>query len=340
MTIMLVGETWGVEEEKEGKPFVGTSGFILNGMLKIVGINRSDCYITNVFNLRPKPSNDVTNLCGSKAEAIPGLPALIRGKYVRKEFAGELDRLFDEIKREQPNVIVAFGATAAWALLQSSGIRAIRGSVAGTPSNVSQHLGRTFKVLPTYHPAAVAREWTLRPIVINDLDKAKRESESPEVNRPSRSVWIEPTLADLQLFEDQYVKNASHLSIDIETKGDQITCIGFAPDPSVAIVIPFYAVGYPGSNYWPDLQSELIAWNFVRRWCQKPSIFQNGLYDIHFLWRRYGIAVPNAVDDCMLMHHAFQPELEKGLGFLASIYTDEASWKFMRKSSTAKKGDD
>jgi len=81
----------------------------------------------------------------------------------------------------------------------------------------------------------------------------------------------------------------------------------------------------------------LTAWNYVRRWCQKPSVFQNGLYDIHFLWRRYGISVPNAIDDTMLMHHAFQPEMEKGLGFLASIYTDEQSWKFMRKTDTIKK---
>lgn len=336
---MILGEAWGVEEEKEGRPFVGTSGFILNGMLSIAGINRKECYLTNVFNLRPRPSNDVANLCGSRSEAIPGLPALIRGKYVRAEYAKELDRLYDEIRRESPNVIIALGTTAAWALLRTSGIRAIRGSVAPTHPMVSTVLGRTFKVLPTYHPAAVAREWTLRPIVINDLDKARKESTDAIVRRPERSIWIKPTLDDLREFERQHILPASILSIDIETKGDQITCIGFAPNPDVAVVIPFYSAGERDGNYWRTQEEEIAAWDYVRRWCQKPSVFQNGLYDIHFLWRRYGIPVPNAVEDTMLMHHAYQLEMEKGLGFLASIYTDEASWKFMRKTETIKKGD-
>lgn len=336
---MLLGEAWGEQEEKEGAPFVGTSGFILNGMLSTVGINRRETYLTNVFNLRPRPSNDVANLCASKAEGIPGLPALIKGKYVKREYEKELNRLYDEIRRENPNVIVALGATAVWALLRTSGIRAIRGSAAPTHPAVSQILGRPFKVLPTYHPAAVAREWTLRPIVIADLDKAKRESSDATVRRPERSVWIKPNLIDLIEFERLHIVPSHILSIDIETKGDQITCIGFAPSPDIAIVIPFYSAGQRDGNYWRSLEDELAAWNFVRRWCKRPAVFQNGLYDIHFLWRRYGIPVPNAQEDTMLMHHAHQLEMEKGLGFLASIYTDEASWKFMRKTDTIKKED-
>ena len=56
---MLIGEAWGEKEEELHVPFVGASGWILDGMLSQVGLNRRDCYITNVFNLRPKPSNDV-----------------------------------------------------------------------------------------------------------------------------------------------------------------------------------------------------------------------------------------------------------------------------------------
>ena len=44
-------------------------------------------------------------------------------------------------------------------------------------------------------------------------------------------------------------------------------------------------------------------------------------------------------DDTMLMHHAMQPEMEKGLAFLGSVYTDEASWKFRRKNQTIKQED-
>ena len=62
----------------------------------------------------------------------------------------------------------------------------------------------------------------------------------------------------------------------------------------------------------------------------KVSFGQNFSYDVQYLWR-LGIPVPNWGDDTMIIHHAMQPEMEKGLGFLASIYTDELAWKFMHK---------
>jgi DNA polymerase len=328
--IMLVGEAWGEQEEQQHQPFVGTSGWILDGMLSQIGLTRRDCALTNCFNLRPKPSNDIKNLCGSKADGIPGLPALVKGKFVLAKYKPELDRLYREINEVQPNIIVALGATAAWALLRSTGIKAIRGSV--TFTHPALPIDRTYKVIPTYHPAAVARQWTERPVVIADLDKAKRESESPDYTRPERLLWIYPTLEDLEEYERLYIRDAVQLSVDIETWGNQITCIGFAPSPNSGIVIPFVCESREGKNYWPTIEEELAAWNYVRRWlAMKPSLFQNGMYDIQFLWRSYHIPVPLAAEDTMLLHHAFQPEMEKGLGFLASIYTDEMSWKFMRK---------
>lgn len=328
--IMLVGEAWGEQEEEQHRPFVGTSGWILDSMLSQVGLTRHDCYITNVFNLRPKPSNDVKNLCGTRAEGIPGLPVLQKGKYVLAKYKPELDRLYDEIRRINPNVVVALGATAAWALLRSTGIKAIRGSIA--LSHPDLPLERQYKILPTYHPAAVGREWSNRPIVIADLEKAKRESETAWFRRPPRDIWLYPTLQDLALYDRTFIAPAEVLAGDIETWQDQITCISFAPSESSAIVIPFISELRSGKNYWETIDQELEAWNFVRRWCaEKSTIWQNGMYDIQFLWRSYRIPVCKADEDTMLLHHAWQPEMEKGLGFLASIYTDEASWKFMRK---------
>lgn len=328
--VVILGEAWGADEERERKPFVGASGRLLNALLSQVGINRKECFTTNVFNLRPQ-RNDIKTLCGPKAEGIPGLPPLA-GKYLRPEYAGELERVKQELAREQPNVIIALGASAAWFTLGASGIKKVRGAAAPSPYG---------KVLPTYHPAAVLREWTLRPILLADLAKARRESEYPEVRRPERKLWIEPTLGDLAKFEREFILPNPRLSIDIETKGTSITCVGFAPTRDCAIVIPFYDPTKPDGNYWPTKGEEMIAWAFVRKWCGLPKklVFQNGLYDMQFLWRRYGIICPGAEDDTMLLHHSLQPELEKGLGFLGSIYTDEASWKFMRKNETVKRED-
>lgn len=342
--IMLIGESWGEQEEEAQMPFVGKSGWLIKQLLAQVGISFDDCYVTNVFNLRPRPSNDIINLCGPKPEGIKGMPSLVKGKYANAQYTPELVRLYNEINSVDPNIIIALGATAAWALLGTSGIRSIRGSPSGTNdagfAATGVHLRRTFKVLPTYHPAAVLRDWTLRPIVLSDLDKAKRYSHTPTLTRPSREIWLEPTLADIREFEREYVIPAQRLSTDIETIGEQITCIGFAPTEKIGIVIPFWSAAQKDGNYWRSLSEELAVWNIVRRWCKtKRTVFQNGMYDIHRLWRTYGITCDLAEDDTMLLHHALQPEMEKGLGFLGSVYTDEPSWKFMSKSDTQKKED-
>jgi len=325
--IAIVGEAWGEQEAALRTPFVGPSGYLLTQMLTEAGIRRADCFLTNVFNLRPE-RNDVETLCVPKTESTTSLPPLKAGKYLREEYVPELTRLYTELREVQPNLILALGNTAAWALLSNSGISKIRGTVA--PSHV-EGLG---KVLPCYHPSAILREWSLRPVTVLDFMKARREMEFPDVRRPVREVWIEPSLDDIHQFYTERLEPATRLSIDIETSGDQITCIGFAPSPDLAIVIPFLDARKVGNNYWPTIEHEIVAWKYVAKACALPcaKTFQNGMYDITFLWRSVGIPValgPDS-DDTMLLHHCLQPESQKGLGFLGSVYTNEASWKIMR----------
>lgn len=358
--IVLVGEAWGADEEIVGHPFVGSSGAQLLLMLDQTGLlaltpedrinlhsyfrfkdgaytaaiwrAHSEIFVTNTFNVKPQPTNDIKNLCGTKAEGIKGMPYLQSGKYVLAKYEPELRRLEEELNREKPNVVVALGATPAWALLLTSGIKAIRG--AATQSRWG------WKVVPTWHPAAMLRDWSLRPVILADLTKAKREAEYPDVRRPHRDIWIEPTLSDLWDFADQFIKPSSFLSIDIENIGPMIEMIGFSPDPAHALVVPFFDPRQKDGNYWRTASQEKAAWYFCQWACslQKRIVFQNGLYDMNHLWRTQGITVPWASDDTMLLHHAMQPELEKGLGFLGTIYTDEASWKFMReKGKTLKR---
>jgi uracil-DNA glycosylase len=149
--IALVGEAWGEAEERERVPFIGAAGFELNRMLDEAGIRRADCFLTNVFNLRPRPTNDISNLCVPKAQDRSGLPPLSSGKYIAAEFLGELARLHAELRSVQPNIVVAFGGTASWALLHNGAISKIRGGIATSVSPPG------LKVLPTYHPAAVLR---------------------------------------------------------------------------------------------------------------------------------------------------------------------------------------
>ena len=344
--IAIVGEAWGREEEKARAPFVGGSGYELTKMLKEAGIHRADCFLTNVFNLHP-PSNDLSFLCGPKVQAIPGYPKLLRGRdkshnyytgdYVRRNFLPELERLSDELIEADPNIVVALGNTALWALTGKTTISKLRGATV-----LSTHCAAGFKVLPTYHPAAVLRQWNLRPIAVIDFQKSLRESEFGDIRRPIREIWIEPTLEDIYEFHRSFIEGVPLISVDIETSGRSITCLGIAPSRSRAIVIPFYSRKGLGRNYWSTAKLEREVWGYISELLGDPSqgkLFQNGMYDIAFLWRAMGIKVANAMEDTMLLHYSLQPESLKGLGFLGSVYTDEGSWKDMRKFKGTKRDD-
>lgn len=334
--IALIGEAWGESEERERQAFVGPSGYLLNKMLEEAGIRRVDCFLSNVFNLRPL-HNKIEWLCGPKELSLKGYPTLIKGGYVSAKYEKELKRLGDELAEANPNIIIAFGNTAVWALLGKTTISKLRGVV-----QYSTHTIAGFKVLPTYHPAAIMRQWTYRPTVIADLIKAKRESKSPVIERPTRKIWIQPTLEDIYAFDEAQIKPATRLAIDIETFGIYITCIGFAPNPETSLVIPFVIPGRSARAYWPSTDIELKVWRIVRDILQRPipKTFQNGLYDIAFLYRSYGIKTYEAAHDTMLLHHSLQPESLKGLGYLGSIYTDEGAWKQMREHKTTIKRED
>lgn len=360
--VILLGEAWGRHEDFIKRAFVGTSGVELLKMLheaKLIRLTSADynhirawystenpsyvdfiwlahpeLYRTNVFNLHP-PGNELDAICGPKDDAIWGYPALTRGgKYVPSSLAPELDRLAQEIEDVKPNLIVCLGNTALWALTGRTGIAALRGS-----TRASTHLVGGVKLLPTYHPAAVGRQRELWRIVVADLIKASRERKFPEVRRPHREVWIEPTLDDLEAFYERYIIPAGRVAVDIETARGLVTCIGFSPRADVALVVPFYDPRPKGRCYWVHAGDERRAWSWVSKVLRDKDIkkvFQNGAYDVTFLARSYGEhGVTYGMEhDTMLLHHALYPEMLKGLGFLGSLYTNEGSWKEMRKSKT------
>ena len=294
--------------------------------------------MTNVLALRP-PANKLEQLCGTKTEVggkAYALPAIARAKYLRPEYLPEVERLYLEIACIRPNLIVALGNTACWAVLQATNIGSIRGSVAmACPAKSFGNAAQVtwIKVLPTYHPAGVMRQWSWRPIVVADLMKASRESASPELKRPERTVIVNPTLADIKQWTEQTLASPpAVLSVDIETGAGQIKCIGFARSRSESIVVPFVDLEHADGSYWPTPADELEAWGYVKQLLNSPvpKLGQNFVYDLQYL-TRYGIMPRNCIEDTMLAHHALFPEMQKGLGFLGSIYTNEASWKLMRR---------
>jgi uracil-DNA glycosylase len=342
--ICIIGEAWGAEEARLGMPFVGASGRELDRILEEAEIDKRDCHLTNVFNLQPQPSNDIKNLCtDAKSSSVP-MPALSKGAYLQDKYFPEVQRLWKELAELRPNLALCVGNTPLWALTGSTGIRSLRGTVS---SATYGPVG--LKVLPTYHPAAVLRDWSSRPVVVADFMKAKRQALFPEVRRPARRIWIEPDLRDIEKFYKMYALKTTKLSADIETTGKsmdaQISCVGFAPSKELAICIPFVDPRKPGGSYWPSAHQEKIAWQWVDRFLKHVEneditiLGQNFLFDVNWLWTKVGLTPRNFTADTMLKHHAINPELEKGLGFMGSIYTDEPAWKLMRKTDNTKRGE-
>lgn len=340
--LAIIGEAWGEEEAAWKLPFIGNAGKQLDDLLADAGITRAEVYLTNVFNLRPSPSsNDLKHLCGAKRDpdVLGQWPALIPGGYLKREFEGEVDRLVRELEEIRPNLAVLCGNTPCWALLGRQAISKIRGTC-----TISSRLP-WLKCLPTYHPSAVLRQYDLRHVTVLDWIKAKREAEFPELRRPVRELWLEPTLEDIREFIERYLRSAEFIAFDIETAGGQITCISFAGSLDRALVIPFHDARQPLGSYWRTLDDELSAWNLVRDILDLPArkLGQNVLYDVFYLWMYYGIPVRNLTDDTMLLHHSLQPESDKGLGFLGSVYTNEPAWKTERprgKHETLKRDDE
>src|ERR1700722_5388 len=245
---MLVGEAWGESEERAHAPFVGASGQELNRMLQEAGILRSECYVTNVVNARPKDNYLGHWIAKTKKDRTAQHVELL-GKWVLPIVVEGYRRLLQEIAMVQPNIIVAFGGTALWALTQQEGIMKWRGSqlllnryehrrykIPGsinTPETdaallYSMQETNPVKVIPCIHPAAILRQWELRAATVNDLRRVKRHmypgayENVPKWNfrvRPSiTTVYME--LAQTKLWLD--MGNETWIDLDIDTRGGHI----------------------------------------------------------------------------------------------------------------------
>jgi len=122
--LMFVGEAPGFHEDRQGLPFVGPSGQLLNRLLEGIGLRRQDVYVCNVVKSRPPSNRDP--LPDEIAACRPWLDAQIR--------------LVD------PKVVVTLGNFAAKTLLETTtGITRLRGRTYPFQGRV---------LLPTFHPAA------------------------------------------------------------------------------------------------------------------------------------------------------------------------------------------
>lgn len=327
--ILIVGEAPGAEEVKRGMPFVGASGRELTHILTEAGIDRDRCRLINTTPYRPENNKIDTFFVGKRTAQKLELNEFC-GRYLSSEMLEGIGLLEDEIQRCQPNVILALGNTALWALTGVDGIGRWRGSI--MEARIARPDGTPFKVVPTYHPAGVLRQWSWRSIVVADCNRASRESQYPEIRKPPENYITAPTFKAAQDWFTELVNEVmvheTTVSCDIETtKHKWITCIGIGHKDLGVLVVPFcYETG---ENYWTEAEEyELVATlRFVLTHPNMRVVGQNFLYDMQYIARYWGFK-PNCTFDTMLAHHTAYAGMPKGLDFLSSLYLDwHCNWK-------------
>jgi len=161
-TIMFVGEAPGFYEDRQGEPFVGAAGRLLNELLQSAGLSRNDVYIANVIKCRPPdnrdPLPDEVDTC--------------------KPF------LFQQIELIKPKVVCTLGNFAMQTLLgKKVGIMKMRGQ---------SFQVQNFWVFPMLHPAAALHQGNLKETIADDFRKLKtfldRRQEEPAPTTPAEQM--------------------------------------------------------------------------------------------------------------------------------------------------------
>jgi DNA polymerase len=141
--LMFVGEAPGAEEDRQGLPFVGRAGQLLNQLLEEIGLSRDEVFIANVLKSRPPGNRDPQPLEIEACEPY----------------------LFEQVRLIEPRVVCTLGNFATKLLTGSpTGITKVR----GTPQ-IHQLGGRTVFILPLLHPAAALRTPAMKETLRADL---------------------------------------------------------------------------------------------------------------------------------------------------------------------------
>lgn len=144
-SLMFIGEGPGEQEDKQGKPFVGAAGQLLDLLLSALMFNEDEYYICNIVKCRP-PSNRTP----TDDEAESCLP-LLR----------------NQVALIRPRIIVCLGATAMkYVVDKDAKITRIRG----------QWIDRKgFWIMPTFHPAALLRDPSKKALLFEDMKSVRRK---------------------------------------------------------------------------------------------------------------------------------------------------------------------
>lgn len=309
--LAIIGEAPGPYETAQNRPFWGPSSGLLRSALEQHNISISSCFQGYIYNKVP-PGGDI--------------------EYLNKsddDFQRSLQILKSDLNKFQPNCVLLLGATALWAAEVFHKINVFRGTV-------FQGFSGRHKCVATYSPGYISKVWDDSPLFLFDIGRAVFQATTPSLDLPVRSLNPSTTAAEC-ISKLRAITAGTLVSVDIEggvpnptetthKNLDGVTCIGISTDPMSAWIIPLQDF---------DDDTKAVVMNEFNKMMSNPDIpkvLQNSLYDYTVLAWLWKINTKNIVHDTMLSGWEIYPELPKGLGTQASIWTYEPYYKFERTS--------
>jgi uracil-DNA glycosylase family 4 len=292
-----------------GVPFVGDAGVQLTRILERVQHGRQEFRLNNTVRCRP-PNN------------------FLEGAPWEDDAINNCTTYFlDELAKHKPSAVVPMGNVPTNFLLG----RALKGGIEDRRGYVYSctFSGHSFHVVPTYHPSFVMRgQQNLTDVCSIDIRRALRVVRDG-YREPDHHYIENPTSADLLRFYASCktaCANGKWLSADIETPTSggatedeygtivdtEIIRVSFSFDPHHAITIPF-------TYHTFDVIQQILElpWAY--------TVFWNQEFDVPRLQSK-GITIGKVLD-AMYMWHFLQSALPKGLGYVATFFTELKEWK-------------
>ena len=338
--IMIVGEAPGDNEEFTGHPFSGTAGQELDKMLHEAKISRSECFMTYVCRTKP-PGGKVEGLLALKKKERTEDHIYLRDKYVLPAVVDGFELLKKEIELVKPNVIIALGNLASWALTGNWAVMKWRGSLLRTDWDPAGP-----KVIPAYAPRIILAQWEHRAVMIQDLRRVAENRDSREyAGKPTFNFTLRPSLTTCCEIMGDLINRLAQgelwISFDIETRAGHIACAGISWSPTEALCIPLMCVENR-EGYWGADEEAIVTYMLYQILTHKNVRVrgQNIAYDSQYTHRHWHF-IPRIGQDTMISQHVAFAGLPKNLGFQASMYCKHyVYWKDEGKTWDRKTGEE
>jgi len=309
--LAIIGDAPGPHELAQGRPFCGPTSGLLRAAVEQHGLSLSQCFQGYIYNQVP-PGGDIEQLNKSDSE-----------------FQRSLQILLSDLNKFQPNCVLLLGGTALWAAGVFHKVNVFRGTI------FSGFSGR-HKCVATFAPGYIQKVWDDSPLFLFDVQRAIAESKTPVLQLPNRSLNPSTTAAEC-ISKLNAITPGTLVSVDIEggvpnpeetthKHLDGVTCIGISTDPMSAWIIPLQDFDDPTKAVVMQTFNKMMSNPDI------PKVLQNSLYDYVVLAWLWKINARNVKHDTMLSGWEIYPELPKGLGTQASIWSMEPYYKFERTS--------